>query len=103
MIHRLTDIIIPFVKLAQNVNCLQDIHASNTYCIQGKFHLRFIFALFALSSEGEFKTALIEFHIRDYIGKLDRGRIQDWANQSQISIRRKKDWANSKLYTVCIS
>ena len=32
--------------------------------------------------------------------KLERGRIQDLANQSQISVGRKLDWANSKLYTV---
>ena len=67
------------------------------YCIQGKFCPRFIFALL---SEGEFKTGWIELYTRAYIMKLERGRIQDLANQSQISVGRKLDWANSKLYTV---
>ena len=56
------------------------------YCIQGKFCPRFIFALL---SEGEFKTGWIELYTRAYIIKLERGRIQDWANQSQISVGRK--------------
>ena len=56
------------------------------YCIQEKFCPRFIFALF---SEGEFKTGCVELYTRAYIIKLERGRIQDWANQSQISVGRK--------------
>ena len=31
---------------------------------------------------------------------MARGRILDWSNQFQIFIGRKKDWANSKLYTI---
>ena len=60
------------------------------YCIQGKFLPRFIFALFALWPEGEFKTGLIELYIKDYIRKLDSGRIQDWANKFQNSIGENK-------------
>ena len=59
------------------------------YCIQGKFRPRFIFALFVLWPEGKFKTGLIELCIKDYIRKLECGRIQEWANQSQNSIGRK--------------
>ena len=51
------------------------------YCIQGKIRPRFIFALFALWFEGEFKTGLIEFCTKDYVTKLESARIQDWANQ----------------------
>ena len=43
------------------------------YCIQGKFRPCFIFTLFALSPEGEFKTGLIESYIEDYIRKLGSG------------------------------
>ena len=39
-----------------------------------------------LLPEGEFKTGLIELYIKDYIKKLESGRIQGWANLSQISI-----------------
>ena len=56
------------------------------YCIQGKFSPHFIFALL---SEGEFKTGRIELYVKDYKIKIEAGRIQDWANQSQISIGRK--------------
>ena len=55
----------------------------------GKFRPRFIFVLFALSSEGEFKTGLIDLYRKDHIRKLESGRIQDPANQSQVSIGRK--------------
>ena len=51
---------------------------------------RFIFALFALWPEGEFKNGLIEFRIlKDNVRKMESGQIQDWANQSQIVIGRK--------------
>ena len=56
------------------------------YWIQGKFCPCFIFAHFALSPEGEFKTGLIEFRIKVYVTKLDGGRIQDLANQFQIPV-----------------
>ena len=56
------------------------------YCIQGP---RFIFALFALSHEGEFKTGLILSFLKDYVRKLVSGRIQDLVNQSRIFIGRK--------------
>ena len=59
------------------------------YCIQGKFLPRFIFTLFALWPEGEFKTEPVELYIKDNERKLKCGQIQHWANQSQISIRRK--------------
>ena len=48
-----------------------------------------LFVLFALWSEGEFKTGLIELYIMDYIRKLESGLIQDWVNHSQTSIGRK--------------
>ena len=57
--------------------------------VQGKFCPRFIFTLFALLPVGEFKTGLIQLFIKDYVRKLDSGRIQDWTNQSYISIERK--------------
>ena len=50
--------------------------------IQGNFRPHFIFALFALWPEGEFKTEPIELYIKDYVRKLESGRIQDWKNQS---------------------
>ena len=52
------------------------------YCIQGKFRPRYIFALFALWPEGEFKSGPIELYRKDYLRKLECGQIQDWANQS---------------------
>ena len=51
----------------------------------GKFSPRFIFAFLP---EGEFKTGLIELHLKDCVRKLASERIQDWANQSQISQAR---------------
>ena len=47
------------------------------YCIQGKFHPRFIFPLFALWPEGEFKTGPIELYtcIKVCVRKLEGGRI----------------------------
>ena len=60
------------------------------YCIQGKFRPHFIFALFALWPEGEFKAGLIQSFIKDFVGKLVSGRIQDWVNQSHISIGENK-------------
>ena len=74
------------------------------YCIQGKSPPPPVFfSPFspALWPEGEFKTGQIELYIKDYMRKLEHGRIKDWVNQSQISKGRKWDWANSKLYTVC--
>ena len=68
----------------------------------GKISPPFYFALLALWPEGEFKTGLIELYIKDYIRKLESGRIRDLANQFQNSIGRKLDLANSKLYTVVI-
>ena len=58
------------------------------YCIQGKFRPRH-FRPFRLLSEGEFKTGQIELYIKDNKIKIEGGRIQDWVNQSQISIGRK--------------
>ena len=55
----------------------------------GKISPHFIFALFALWLEGEFKTGPIELYIKDYLRQLDGERIQDWANQSWILIGRK--------------
>ena len=52
----------------------------------GKILPRFIFAP---STEGEFKTGLIDLYRKDHIRKLESGRIQDPANQSQVSIGRK--------------
>ena len=61
----------------------------NWYYIQGKFCPRFILALFALWPEGEFKTVLIDFYVKDCVTNLGHGRIQDLANQFQISVGRK--------------
>ena len=57
--------------------------------MQGKFRPRFIFALFALWPEGEFKTGPIELYVKDYVRKLNGGQILDWANQCWIQIGRK--------------
>ena len=46
---------------------------NDVYCIQGKFRPRFIFALFALWPECEFKTGLIELYI------IDCKKITEWA------------------------
>ena len=40
--------------------------------------------LFRPLTEGEFETGLIELCVKDYIRKLETGRIQGWANQFQI-------------------
>ena len=49
-----------------------------------------LFSPFSPSNlRGEFKTGLIELYIKEYVRKLESGRIQDWANRSQISIGRK--------------
>ena len=56
---------------------------------QGKLRPRFIFVLFAFWPEGDFKTGLIQLSIKDFIRKLESGRIQDWVNQFQNSIGRK--------------
>ena len=61
----------------------------NKILYTGKISPLFIFALFALLSEGKFKTGQIELYLKDYKIKIEGGRIQDWANQSQISIGRK--------------
>ena len=55
----------------------------------GKISPRFIFALFAIWPEGKYKTGLIQLFIKDYVRKLETGRIQDWANQSKIYIGPK--------------
>ena len=39
--------------------------------------------------EGEFQTGLIELYVKYLVRKLRIGRIQDWANHSQIFIGRK--------------
>ena len=49
----------------------------HVYCIPGKFLPRFIFTLFALWGEGEFKTGLIESSVKDYVRKMQNGWIQD--------------------------
>ena len=50
------------------------------YCLQGKFRPCFIFPLFALCSESEFKTGLSEIFVKDYVknyrvGEFKTGRI----------------------------
>ena len=70
------------------------------YCIQGKFRPHFIFPLFALWPEGEFTTGLIELWIKDYIGKLERGRIQGLGESVSNLCRAKIRLLESKLYTV---
>ena len=40
-------------------------------------------------TRANFQTGLIELYIKDYKRKLENWRIQDWANQFQISIGRK--------------
>ena len=78
------------LRIFDNVALLKnDILMLAQYCIQGKFRPRFIFALFAHWPEGEFKTGLIQLYLLDYVGKLESGRIQEWANQSRIGIGRK--------------
>ena len=52
----------------------------------GKISPRVIFALFALSLEGEFKTEPIEFYVKDYVGKLKRGEFK--AVYSIIKIKK---------------
>ena len=39
--------------------------------------------------KGEFKIGLIQSFKKDYVRQIVSGQIQDWANQSQISIGRK--------------
>ena len=58
---------------AQYVKACKRKERKTVYCIQGKFCPRFIFALFALWSKGEFKTGLIDLYIKDYIRKLETG------------------------------
>ena len=53
-----------------------ELQIRKVYCIQGKFCPCFIFAP---KLEGKFKTVLIEWYLKDYVTKLERGRIQDWA------------------------
>ena len=48
--------------------------------MQGNFRPRFIFTLFALLHEDEFKTGQIELYVKGYVRKLVSRRIQDWAN-----------------------
>ena len=45
------------------------------YCIQRKFGPHFIFALFAIWPEGEFKTGPIELYTKDHARKFEKGRI----------------------------
>ena len=45
------------------------------YCSQEKFSPRFISALFNLWFVGEFKTEPIELHSKNYVTKLEIGRI----------------------------
>ena len=59
-----------------------------TVCRENFAHVLFFF-LFTLWPEGEFKTGLIELYTKHYIRKQKSGQIQNWANQSQISIGQK--------------
>ena len=66
------------------------------YSIQGKFRSNFIFDLIVLWSEGEFRTGLIESYIKECVTKVESGRVQDLANQSQISV----GWKFKAVYSV---
>ena len=57
--------------------CYLNLVAAGKLLYTGKISPRFIFALFALSLEGEFKTGLIELYINNYTRNLESGRIQD--------------------------
>ena len=48
---------------------------------------------FALWPEGEFKTGLIEFCTKDYVSKLESGRIQDSQGKSVSDLWR----ANTRM------
>ena len=64
-------------------HCLYSLKASGESTVyRENFAPVFIFALFALWPEGEFKTGFIQLYIKVYVRKLDSGRIQDWVNQS---------------------
>ena len=58
------------------------------YCIQGKFRPN-LFSPFSPSVRGRIQTGRIEFYIKIYIKKLEKGRIQEWVNQFQIPVGRK--------------
>ena len=73
-----------FSSVCSRFKALSNWEIQVNYCIQGKSCPRFIYALFALRPEGEFKTGPIEIYIKDYTRKLEGGRIQDWANQFPI-------------------
>ena len=48
----------------------------------------------------------MDLYGKDYgrkVGRKISGRIQDWTNQSQISIGQTLDCANSKIYTVLMN
>ena len=61
------------------------------YCIQGKFHPRFIFAL---SPEGKFKfkTGPIEFYAMDYVEKLEEGEFKTGRISLRSLLGENKTW-----------
>ena len=69
------------------------------HCIQGICPC-FIFSLFTLQHESQFKTGLIELNTKesDFVKKLESGQIQDLVNQSQISTGWKLEWANYSIH-----
>ena len=53
----------------------------------------FYFSIFAVSHEGEFKTGLIELHIKHYVRNFENGRIQDLANSlGSLQGEKKTIW-----------
>ena len=63
----------------------------------GKILPPFYFALFTLSSEGQFETWQIELFIKNCMTNLNSGQTEDWANQSQIFTGQKLEAVYSKL------
>ena len=48
------------------------------HSIKGKFRPSFAFSMFAFLPE--FKSGLIQLYIKNCVTKVERGRIQVWAN-----------------------
>ena len=76
--------------LLKTSTCYVSYQSENNYCIQGKFWPRFIFDLFALWFEGEFKTGSIELFINNYVTKWRVGEFKT----GQISFRSL--WGKNK-------
>ena len=49
--------------------------------MQGKFCPHFIYTFFAFWLESKFKTGLVELFVKDYVRKLENGRIQILSDQ----------------------